>query len=78
MLRDTQQFVKLILNDAGVDKSIYSVHSTRAASASNAVNAAVPTEATHYINDSTLGFRDKQRLAFPLCSRRTIANFVGR
>ena len=45
MLRDTQQFVKLILNDAGVDKSIYSVHSTRAASASNAVNAAVPTEA---------------------------------
>jgi hypothetical protein len=39
------RWLKFILNDAGVDKSIYSAHSTRGASASNAVNSGVPTEA---------------------------------
>jgi hypothetical protein len=39
------RWLKLILNDAGVDTSIYSAHSTRGASASNAVNSGVPTEA---------------------------------
>ena len=39
------RWLKIILNVAGVDTSIYSAHSTRGASASNAVNSGVPTEA---------------------------------
>lgn len=39
------RWLKLVLNDAGVDTSIYSAHSTRGASVSNAANSGVPTEA---------------------------------
>ena len=38
------RWLKLVLNDAGVDTSVYSAHSTRGASASNAANSGVPTE----------------------------------
>jgi site-specific recombinase XerD len=39
------RWIKSILSEAGVDTTIYSAHSTRGASASNAANRGVPTDA---------------------------------
>lgn len=39
------RWLKLVLNDVGIDTSVYSAHSTRGASTSIAANSGVPTEA---------------------------------
>lgn len=38
-------WIKSVLSEAGVDTAVYSAHSTRGASASNATNLGVPTDA---------------------------------
>ena len=54
------RWIKSLMSQAGVDTVVYSAHSTRGASASNAANLGLPTDAIYILHNSRvteIGFR---------------------